>query len=566
MPKQYNIEITYYTKIEKRKYMNLNELAIRPELIKGLEEMGFTNFTEIQAESIPHALEGKDILGQAKTGTGKTAAFVVPVLNNMKPDVKDTQCLMLAPTRELAIQIAEEVKKIGKYMNITVAALFGGEDIQKQINLLKRNPQIIVATPGRCLDLLKRKKLNVSFIDFFVLDEVDEMLNMGFLEDVELIESKTTSMKQTLFFSATMPDRIVQLTKKFLKDPVIVKVDAKSLTVDKVDQSYIVCKAKQKGDVLANLLLLRKDQKIIIFTQTKRSCDEVSEYLTGLKYRVTKIHGDIPQLQRTRSINQFKEGKYDVLIASDVVARGIDIQGIDLVINYELPQDIEYYIHRIGRTGRGNAKKGEAITIVSPNIYDREFRHYERVLKCTIKEMQAPTFAEVKKVLTQQYIDNIEQNVEKELSQVYYDMAEDVKEQEDMNKVLPYLLSLAFPELAVENRQTLEVREQSGNGFKRKPGGNGGNRGRNGGGNRGRDGRSGGRDNRGGSRDGRGGNRDGGGYRGNRDGGSRDGGRDGRTSRSRDGRPNRDGRPAQNRSERPASRRSDDTHQRKGEK
>ncbi len=502
--------------------MKLNELNIKPEIVKALEDMEFQNFTEIQAEAIPHAISSRDVLGQAQTGTGKTAAFVIPILEQLDTESKDLQAIILAPTRELAIQICNEIDKIGKYMNVRTLSVYGGEPIDRQMKLLKNNPHIVAATPGRCLDLLKRRKLKLNNIKYFVLDEVDEMLNMGFIEDVEEITKAMPKYKQTLLFSATLPKEIKKICDTYLVDPAHIKVDAKSLTVDKVTQRYIVVKKKLKNEVLDNLLLLGGKQKVIVFTQTKRDCDELYDFLKEKRYRVNKIHGDIVQKQRTKTIEQFRDGQFDILVATDVVARGIDIDGIELVVNYELPQDIEYYIHRIGRTGRGNSEKGDAITLVTPAVYKKEFRTYPKRLKCDITEMERPTYKQVIEKLQHQYLAKMQTelaNPELDIDETFLNMSAMLLAETSEYLLVPYLLEQLYPQLSFNKvQEEAKLREEKRERERREN-------------NRNRDGRGGrdGRRNRDG-RDGRGG-RDG---RRNRDGRGGRGGRDGRRNRDND--------------------------------
>ncbi len=495
--------------------MKLEDLNLKPEIIKAVSEMGFDSFTEIQAQAIPFANEGRDVLGQAQTGTGKTAAFVIPVLEQLDLDSDDLQAIILAPTRELAIQICAEIEKIGKYMNVRTMSVYGGDPIDKQIKLLKNRPHIVAGTPGRCLDLMSRKKLKLHNVKYFVLDEVDEMLNMGFIDDVESITKAMPSQKQTLLFSATLPKEIKRICEKYLVDPAHIKVDAKSLTVDKVTQRFIVVKKKLKNEVLDNLLLLGGKQKVIVFTQTKRDCDELYDFLKEKRYRVGKIHGDIVQKSRTKTIEQFRDGKFEVLVATDVVARGIDIDGVELVVNYELPQDIEYYIHRIGRTGRGTSEKGDAITLVTPAVYKKEFRTYPKRLKCEITEMERPTYAQVIEKLQNQYYNTVNDKIAKEeIDDNYNAMATMLLTEHNEYNLVPYLLKQLYPELSMS-----KIKEQAEQEIeKRRDDHKRGDR------NGGRDRRNGGRDRRNGGRDRRDGGRD-----------RRDGGR------NRDGRRNRDG-------------------------
>ncbi len=478
--------------------MKLEELNLKPEIVKAVSEMGFDQFTEIQAQAIPFANEGRDVLGQAQTGTGKTAAFVIPVLEQLDLKSDDLQAIILAPTRELAIQICAEIEKIGKHMNVRTMSVYGGDPIDKQIKLLKNRPHIVAGTPGRCLDLLSRKKLKLHNIKYFVLDEVDEMLNMGFIDDVESITKAMPSQKQTLLFSATLPKEIKRICEKYLVDPAHIKVDAKSLTVDKVTQRFIVVKKKLKNEVLDNLLLLGGKQKVIVFTQTKRDCDELYDFLKEKRYRAGKIHGDIVQKTRTKTIEQFRDGKFEILVATDVVARGIDIDGVELVVNYELPQDIEYYIHRIGRTGRGTSEKGDAITLVTPAVYKKEFRTYPKRLKCEITEMERPTYAQVIEKLQGQYYSQVTKKIgTEEIDDNFNAMASMLLAEHNEYMLVPFLLKQLYPELSMS-----KVKEQAEAEAKRQDENKRGDR------NGGRDRRNGGRDRRDGGRDRRNGGRD----------------------------------------------------------
>lgn len=454
--------------------MYFNELNIKEGLISDIKKKGFEEMTDIQKESIPPALEGRDILGQAQTGTGKTAAFLIPIINQLHLDQKSTQSLILVPTRELALQVYKEAESLGDALDVRALAVYGGDSIDRQIQGLKRNPHIVVATPGRAIDLINRKKLKLNHINFFCLDEVDEMLNMGFIEDIEFISSVMPKEKQTLLFSATMPDRIKKITQKYLIDPKIIKVKSKSIVADKVDQSYIIVKQKQKLLVLKNLIDLNKGNKIIIFAQTKRSTDEIHEFLQGQGLKVGKIHGDLPQNTRTKTIQSFRDGNLDYLVATDVVARGIDIDNIDLVINFELPQDIEYYIHRIGRTARGTSAKGRAITLVSPNIYNKEFKHYERQLNVKIKEEKKPELNDVIGALQGRYLEEISQD-RKKSERAYQELASNLLEQMDAVELVEQLLIRAYPELSKE--ATLKtISKIQGDDSKRNNGNNRGGR------------------------------------------------------------------------------------------
>ncbi len=429
--------------------MKFNELKIKDELLKEINRNEFEDLTDIQANTIPPALEGRDVLGQAQTGTGKTLAFSIPIINGVESFNKNVQALILVPTRELALQVCKEINNLSQKIEISAIAIFGGDSVDRQIKDLKKNPQIVVATPGRCIDLIDRNKLKIKNLKFFALDEVDEMLNMGFIDDVDYILSKAAEHKQTLLFSATMPDKIKQMSKKYLINPEIVKVKSKSIVADRVEQFYIKSKNKQKKLIIKHLIDLNPDDKIIIFTQTKRSADDVVDFLLGQKINVGKIHGDLVQKARSNTIQKFRDNEIRFLVATDVVARGIDIDDVNLVINYELPQDIEYYIHRIGRTARGVKNTGKSITLVSPNIYDKEFRFYARDLKVTINEMPIPTIDSVISTLKNKVKEDvIRQDVDAD--KVFTDLTQELLNIESPEHIIMKLLKKSYPELSKE--------------------------------------------------------------------------------------------------------------------
>lgn len=369
------------------KFQNLN---ISEVIIRALNEMGFEEPTPIQAESIPIAMSGSDMIGQAQTGTGKTAAYGIPVLEKIlkaEPS-KDIQTVVLSPTRELAMQVAEELNHLAQFTNIQALPIYGGQDMERQLRRLRKCPQIIVATPGRLIDHMKRGTIDLSHITTIVLDEADEMLDMGFIDDINLIMAATPNTRQTLLFSATMPKPIQQLAETFLHDPLIIRMKAKEVTMDLIEQSYIEVPDRQKFDILCRLLDLQEPDLAIIFVRTKRRVDEVSEALKKRGYSAEGIHGDLTQAKRDTVIRQFREKTIDILVATDVAARGLDISGVTHVFNYDLPQDPESYVHRVGRTGRAG-QSGEATTFVIP----REMEHL-RTIKRRITRRKAPTFSE----------------------------------------------------------------------------------------------------------------------------------------------------------------------------
>ncbi|MDR5658692.1 DEAD/DEAH box helicase [Serpentinicella sp. ANB-PHB4] len=362
------------------------------KVFQALTDMGFEEATPIQSQTIPTALDGKDVIGQAQTGTGKTAAFGIPLIEQADLSNKDVQGLVLAPTRELAVQVAEEVNKIGNVKGVRALPIYGGQDINRQIKALRKNPQIIVATPGRFMDHMRRKTVKLNGIKMVVLDEADEMLNMGFVEDIETILSEVPTERQTLLFSATMPNAIRTLANKFMSEPHYIAVKAAEITVPNIVQEYIEVPEKQKFDVLSRLLDMQAPELAIVFGRTKRRVDELSEALSKRGYGAEGIHGDLTQNKRDSVLRKFKEGTIEVLVATDVAARGLDISGVTHVYNFDIPQDPESYVHRVGRTGRaGNT--GLATTFVNPREISF-LKTIERVAKRKIDRKPIPSFAE----------------------------------------------------------------------------------------------------------------------------------------------------------------------------
>ena len=346
--------------------MKFNELHLSTELLAEIEKAGFVEASPIQEKTIPLAIAGKDVIGQAQTGTGKTAAFGFPTLEKIDTDNPAVQALVIAPTRELAVQSQEELFRFGRSKGVKVRSVYGGSSIEKQIKALKSGAHIVVGTPGRLLDLIKRKALKLNQIETLILDEADEMLNMGFLEDIESIISRVPEERQTLLFSATMPDAIKRIGVKFMKEPEHVKIAAKELTTELVDQYYIRVKENEKFDTMTRLMDVEQPELSIVFGRTKRRVDELTRGLKIRGFRAEGIHGDLDQGKRLRVLRDFKNGNLDVLVATDVAARGLDISGVTHVYNYDIPQDPESYVHRIGRTGRAG-KSGQSITFVAPN-------------------------------------------------------------------------------------------------------------------------------------------------------------------------------------------------------
>lgn len=371
-------------------------------IVRAIREMGFEKLSPIQEQAIPYLLQGEDIIGQAQTGTGKTAAFGIPAIQHINPDVKKLQTIILCPTRELAIQAAEELRKIAKYMHgIKVLPVYGGQDISRQIAGL-RGVQIIVGTPGRVMDHMRRHTIKLDLVNMVVLDEADEMLNMGFREDMELILGQIPGEHQTALFSATMPKPILEITDRFQKDAKLVKVAAKELTIPLVSQKFYRVKNQDKDAACVRLLEYYQPKLTLIFCNTKKKVDELADLLKKQGFQAEGLHGDLSQAQRDVAMNRFRNGGASILIATDVAARGIDVDDVEAVINYDIPQDIEYYVHRIGRTGRAG-RKGRSFTFAnSREIY--KIREIERVCHTTITEKKLPGAAKVLKAKADKYL------------------------------------------------------------------------------------------------------------------------------------------------------------------
>ena len=363
--------------------MKFTELHLSENILKAVEKAGFEEPSPIQELTIPLALEGKDVIGQAQTGTGKTAAFGLPTLDKFDTSRHVVQALVIAPTRELAVQGQEELFRFGREKGVKVRSVYGGSSIEKQIKALRSGAHIVVGTPGRLLDLIKRKALKLDHVETLILDEADEMLNMGFLEDIEAIISRVPENRQTLLFSATMPEAIKRIGVKFMYDPEHVRVAAKELTTDLVDQYYIRVKEQEKFDTMTRLIDVERPELAIVFGRTKRRVDELTRGLKLRGYRAEGIHGDLDQGKRLRVLRDFKNDNIDILVATDVAARGLDISGVTHVYNYDIPQDPESYVHRIGRTGRAG-KHGQSVTFVAPN----EMGYLSIIEKLTKKRMK----------------------------------------------------------------------------------------------------------------------------------------------------------------------------------
>ncbi len=374
--------------------VKFEDLQINDNIKRAVIEMGFEEPSPIQAQSIPVILSGKDVIGQAQTGTGKTAAFSIPILEMVNPEDKNLQALVLCPTRELAIQVSTEIRKIGKYMHgIKTLPVYGGQPIDRQIKSLKGGVQVVIGTPGRVIDHINRKTIKMDNVKMIILDEADEMLDMGFREDIEMILSKTPEDRQTTFFSATMPKGILELTKKYQNNPEHIKVVRKELTVPNIKQYYIETRSANKLEVLCRLIDVYNPKLSVVFTNTKRGADELVGDLQARGYFADALHGDLKQTQRDIVMDKFRNGTIDILVATDVAARGIDVDDVEAVFNYDLPQDEEYYVHRIGRTGRAG-RSGISFSFVFGKEM-RKMRDIERYTKTKLVKHGIPSVADV---------------------------------------------------------------------------------------------------------------------------------------------------------------------------
>ncbi|MDY4515733.1 MAG: DEAD/DEAH box helicase [Lachnospiraceae bacterium] len=410
--------------------VRFDELDLCPQIVRAVKEMGFEAATPIQARAIPVIMEGRDMIGQAQTGTGKTAAFGIPLLQKIDPKNRKLQAIVLCPTRELAIQVADEIRRLCKFMHgIKVLPIYGGQDIGKQIRSLKGGIQLIIGTPGRVMDHMRRHTLKFDQLHTIVLDEADEMLNMGFREDIETILKDVPEERQTILFSATMPQPILDITKNYQRDAQLVRVVKKELTVQNIDQYYYEVKEKNKEEVLSRLLDMYNPRRALVFCNTKRRVDELTGALQGRGYFAEGLHGDMKQSQRDRVMNGFRNGKTEILIATDVAARGIDVDDVEAVFNYDLPQDDEFYVHRIGRTGRAG-RVGKAFTfIVGKEVY--KLKDIQRYCKTKIYAQPIPSLNDVSAIKADKILNNIADTIQNENLSAMVDLIEQRLNEED---------------------------------------------------------------------------------------------------------------------------------------
>ncbi|HMM19829.1 MAG TPA: DEAD/DEAH box helicase [Selenomonadales bacterium] len=442
-------------------------MGISSDINRALNEMGFEEPTPIQLQAIPTLLEGRDLIGQAQTGTGKTAAFGIPLIEKVRHSSQAIQGIVLAPTRELAIQVAEELNRIAQFTSVHALPIYGGQDIQRQIRALKRRPQIIVATPGRLMDHMDRRTIGLQDIKTVVLDEADEMLNMGFVEDIEKILGATTAAgRQTLLFSATMPRAIQNLAQRFLRDPALIKTQAKEITIPLVEQHYMELQDRQKFDVLCRLLDIQDPGLAIVFGRTKRRVDELAEALKKRGYSAEGIHGDLTQGKRDAVLRQFRESTIDILVATDVAARGLDVSGVTHVYNFDIPQDPESYVHRIGRTGRAG-QTGLALTFVIPRELEH-LRFIERTTNRKIIRMPVPTMTDALEGQQRLTVEKLLRQIEEGNFDYYKGRAEELLAEIDSVSLVAAALKMLTKEpditpIRLTEEAPLRVRSYGGN-------------------------------------------------------------------------------------------------------
>ena len=394
--------------------IKFSDLGISEEILRAVEEMGYTQPSPIQLQAIPFVLQGRDLIGQAQTGTGKTAAFAIPIIDLVDAEFNKPQAIILCPTRELAVQVEGEFQKLAKYhRKINSVAIYGGESIDRQIRVLKKGVQIVVGTPGRVQDHINRGTLRLEDAGIIVLDEADEMLDMGFRDDIEAILQEMPEERQTVFFSATMAKPILDLTRKYQKDPEIIKVAKNELTVASIDQVFYEVKQSLKMELMVRLMNIHNYALSVVFCNTKRMTDEVTESLGARGILAEALHGDLSQAQRDKVMGKFRKGLCTVLVATDVAARGIDVDNVEAVFNFDIPLDEEYYVHRIGRTGRAG-KSGTAITFITGRREMMKLKDLERFTKAPINKMTPPSVTELVELKKTQFIKDVHRVLSKE--------------------------------------------------------------------------------------------------------------------------------------------------------
>lgn len=447
-------------------------LGIGDKITRALHEMGFEEPTPIQEETIPVLMTGRDLVGQAQTGTGKTAAFGIPLLEKVAQSAAAFQGVVLTPTRELAIQVAEELNKIGQFTAAHALPIYGGQDIQRQIKALKRRPQIIVATPGRLMDHMERRTIRLDATRTVILDEADEMLNMGFIEDIERILATMPAERQTVLFSATMPRAIQNLAQRFQNDPAHISIKSREVTMPLIEQRYVELHDREKFDVLCRLLDIQAPELSIVFGRTKRRVDELAEALKKRGYSAEGIHGDLTQTKRDVVLRQFREGVTDILVATDVAARGLDVSGVSHVYNFDIPQDAESYVHRIGRTGRAG-QSGMAVTFVIPRELEH-LRSIEQTTRRKLARMAVPTLTDAVEGQQRLAVERLLQQVTEGGADQYRGRAEELLGELDSVSLLAAALKMLTKEpvtTPVKITEEAPLRPRYGGNRRHSPGG-----------------------------------------------------------------------------------------------
>lgn len=432
---------------------SFEDLHLDRKILAALKDMGFEEPSPIQKGAIPLALEGEDLIGQAQTGTGKTAAFGIPIIQKINEKDRHIQALVMSPTRELCIQVADEISKIGRTKRVRVLPVYGGQPIERQIRSLKRGIQVVIGTPGRLLDHIRRGTIDLEYVNFLVLDEADEMLDMGFVDDLENIIKNVPPERQTMLFSATMPRPILSISKKYMRAPKMVAIHKEVVTAPTIDQYYY--ETRDKVDGLCRILDTTDDCKMIIFCRTKKGVDELVIALATRGYEAEGLHGDLSQNQRDRVMKKFRSGQVDILVATDVAARGLDIDNITHVVNFDVPSDSESYVHRIGRTGRaGNS--GVALTFITPREF-RQLKLIERSIKTKILRGTLPTDASVLERQREQIVSKMQTILEQDRYQDYLPIVETLEKDYDIQDI-----AAAALKFMQEGAKALEEPEEEG--------------------------------------------------------------------------------------------------------
>lgn len=443
--------------------ITFNDLGLKDEVLRAINDMGFEEPSQIQAEAIPVGLQGSDLIGQAQTGTGKTVAFGIPIISNLSSNRGKVQALILDPTRELAIQVNDEISRIAKYSKVSMLPVYGGQPIDRQIRALRKGVDIIVGTPGRILDHIRRKTIDFSSIKYLVLDEADEMLDMGFIDDIQEIIDNLNPERQTMLFSATMPRAMQKLASKYMKPDIKHILIAKNtMTVSTTAQFYYEIKQKDRFESLCRILDVDEPDSAIIFCKTKRGVDELVDGLQARGYVVEGMHGDMNQNQRMNTLRKFKEKNLDFLVATDVAARGIDVQDVTHVINYDLPQDYESYVHRIGRTGRAN-KEGIAYSLVTPREY-MALKQIEKFTKSKIRRKEIPSIDDIFQAKHKNILAKIKATIDEDNHKQYIPLATELDEDYNLVDVAAALIKMMFDkELSFDYNQNVLESSNSSN-------------------------------------------------------------------------------------------------------